>query len=626
MPRRSSPRRSPPTSKSCFNVPTLAPHWRAVAAALAAPLSFAIAAAFDSAYAADSAKVLRVAIPVAETGFDPQAAGDAYSNYVNRTIFDPLYKYDYLARPFKLVPNTATALPEISADRLTWTMRVRPGIYFADDPVFKGRRRELTAADYVYAIKRALDPAMRSNSLGLYEGRFIGADAIVAKARQTGKFDYDTPVEGLQAIDRYTLRFKLNFPDAELLSNLTVSGSAAVAREVVEAYGDGNGWTMANPVGTGPYRLKEWRRGQRIVLEANPGFREEIYPASNDPADRALAQKLAGKRIPMIGQIEISVIEEANPRLLSFEQDRQDYLLVPPELASNVLDPGNKLKQRFVQRGIRLERDAQPVVTGLAFNMEDPVVGGYDNGRIALRRAIAMAYDAEEDARVIRHGQARRATQFIPPNVSGHNPKLEKYIRRDLAGARALLDKFGYVDRDGDGLREAPDGRPLTLRFASPPDTFARQQDELLQRNLAALGLRVEFVKQKWPDQLKAARLGQLQMWQASNISVTSEGFTFLSLLYGENAGFSNLTRFKLPEYDRLYVQARSLAEGPERDRLMQRMTELIGIYVPWAATIYRYENALLQPWLLGYKYNPIQQHPWQYLDIDMPRRASALK
>jgi ABC-type transport system substrate-binding protein len=604
----------------------LACRWRDIAVALAMPLSLAIAAAFVPASAADSAKVLRVAIPVAETGFDPQAAGDAYSNYVNRTIFDPLYKYDYLARPFRLVPNTAAALPEISADRLTWTMRVRPGIYFADDPVFKGRRRELTAADYVYALKRTLDPAMRSNSSGLYEGRFVGADAIVAKAKQTGKFDYDAPVEGLQAIDRYTLRFKLNFPDAELLSNLTASGSAAVAREVVEAYGDGNGWTMANPVGTGPYRLKEWRRGQRIVLEANSGFRETFYPASSDPADRELAQKLAGKRIPMIGQIEISVIEEANPRLLSFEQDRQDYLLVPPELASNVLDPGNKLKQRFVQRGIRLERDAQPVITGLAFNMEDPIVGGYDNGKIALRRAIAMTYDAEEDARVIRHDQARRATQFIPPNVSGHNPKIEKYIRRDVAGARALLDKFGYIDRDGDGLREAPDGRPLTLRFSSPPEGLARQQDELLQRNLAELGLRVEFSKQKWPDQLKAARLGQLQMWQAGNISVTSEGFTFLSLLYGENAGFSNLTRFRLPEYDRLYVQARSLAEGPERDKLMQRMTELIGIYVPWAVTIYRYENALVQPWLLGYKYNPIQQHPWQYLDIDLARRASAVK
>jgi ABC-type transport system substrate-binding protein len=266
------------------------------------------------------------------------------------------------------------------------------------------------------------------------------------------------------------------------------------------------------------------------------------------------------------------------------------------------------------------------VITGLAFNMEDPVVGGYENDKIALRRAIAMAYDAEEDARVIRHGQARRATQFIPPNVSGHNPEIEKYIRRDVAGARTLLDKFGYVDRDGDGLREAPDGRRLTLRFSSPPDTFARQQDELLQRNLAELGLRVEFSKQKWPDQLKAARLGQLQMWQAANISVTSEGFTFLSLLYGENAGFSNLMRFKLPEYDRLYVQARALPEGSQRDKLMQRMTELIGIYVPWAVTVYRYENALVQPWLLGYKYNPIQQHPWQYLDIDLARRASAPK
>ena len=131
----------------------------------------------------------------------------------------------------------------------------------------------------------------------------------------------------------------------------------------------------------------------------------------------------------MIGRIEVSVIEEGNPRLLSFEQDLQDYLLVPPDLASNVLDPGNTLRPRLADRGIRLERDAQPVITGLAFNMEDPVVGGYDKTKIALRRAIAMSYDAEEDARVIRHGQARRATQFLPPNVSGHDSRVEKPMR-----------------------------------------------------------------------------------------------------------------------------------------------------------------------------------------------------
>ena len=218
--------------------------------------TFALCAAlapFGASAQPESTKVLRVAFAIAETGFDPQAASDVYSNYVNRAIFDPLYKYEYLTRPYKIVANTAAALPDISPDGKTWTIRVRPGIYFAGDPAFKGKRRELTAQDYVFALKRLLDPQMRSNFLQIVDGRFAGADAVVAKARENGKFDYDAPIEGLQAIDRYTLRFKLNFPDYELLANLTTTPTAAVAREVIEAYGDASGWAMANPVGTGPY-------------------------------------------------------------------------------------------------------------------------------------------------------------------------------------------------------------------------------------------------------------------------------------------------------------------------------------------------------------------------------------
>src|SRR5947199_520211 len=150
--------------------------------------------------AADMGKVLRVSFPIAETGFDPQAAGDAYSNYVNRHIFDALYTYDYLARPYKLVPNIAVALPDISANGKTWTIRVKPGIYFADDPVFKGKRRELTAADYVYSWKRILDPRMRSNALQIFEGHIAGAEGVLEKAKQTGKLDYDAPMEGLVAL------------------------------------------------------------------------------------------------------------------------------------------------------------------------------------------------------------------------------------------------------------------------------------------------------------------------------------------------------------------------------------------------------------------------------------------
>ena len=567
--------------------------------------------------AAQSQKMLRVAFPIAETGFDPQAAGDAYSNYVNRAIFDPLYRYDYLARPYKLVPNTATGMPEISADGKVWTIHVRKGIYFADDAVFKGSRRELVAADYVYAIKRILDPRMRSNSLQAVDGRFVGADSLVAKAKETGRFDYDAELPGLRVIDRYTLRFELVFPDYELLSNLTTSAFAAVAREVIEAYGDSNGWTMANPVGTGPYRLKDWRRGQRIILEANPTFRDERYPAPTDSADQKLAKNLTGRKLPLVSRVEINIIEEAQPRLLAFQQKQLDWLAVPSNLVSKVLDADNRPNAELAQAGVRLERSIQPALSYTYFNMEDPVVGGYSPAQIALRRAIVMAYDVSEDIRVLRQGQGSPATQVVPPGMSGHDPKFDGRIRFDLAQAKALLDKFGYKDRDGDGYREQPDGKPILLKLASGTSAQDRELEEFWKRSLNALGLRVEFIKQKWPDLLKAARLGQLQMWGLGNISTTPDGFGFYGLLYGGNAGFSNLSRFALPEYDRLYERARSLPDGPERLAAGRRMSELVFAYAPWVLTAFRYENVLVQPWVRGYKYNPTFQFPFAYVDVE---------
>jgi len=576
------------------------------------------------ALAQSDAKVLRVAFPVAETGFDPQAAGDAYSNYVNRVIFDPLYKYDYLARPYRIVPNTAVAMPEISADRKTYVIRIKPGIYFTDDPVFGGKRRELTAADYVYGIKRILDPKVRSNGLTLVEGRFVGAEPIVERAKETGKFDYDAVMEGLQAPDRYTLVMKLNFADTELMANLTSANLVGVAREVIEKYGDASGWTMANPVGTGPYKLKEWRRGQRIVLEANSGYREERYPTPADAQDRAIAGKLVGRKLPMIPLIDISVIEESNPRLLTFRQKSLDYVTVPGDLVSTVMTPGNTLKPDLAAEGVRLQRDVLPAIAYMYFNMEDGVVGGYTPERIALRRAVSLAYNVDEEVRVLRQGQGMPATQIVPPNMSGHDASLDKRHVFDVAAARGLLDKFVYKDRDGDGLRELPDGKPLVLKISSPPSAQDRQYDELWQRSLAAIGIKVEFNTQKWPDLLKAARLGQLQMWQLGNINTNPEGFGFTGLLYGPNSGFANLARFNLPEFNRLYEEARSLPDGPARTAVMRKMTDLFYAYSPWVITAFRYENVLIQPWVQGFKYNPTHQHPWEYIDIDYAVRAKA--
>ena len=589
----------------------------------ASALAFALAA--GSAAGADSSKVLHVVFVAPETGFDPQAVSDLYSTYVNRQIFDPLYHYDYLARPYKVVPNTAAALPEIAPDGLTWTIKLRPGTFFADDPAFKGKKRELIAADYVYAFKRLIDPKLRSYNVQILDDRLVGAKEAIALAKKSGKFDYDGPFPGAQAIDRYTLRLKLNYPAYDLLADLTSSSTSAVAREVIEAYGDANGWAMEHPVGTGPYYLKSWRRGQQIVLEANPNFREVTFPESAQPEDRAVIAKMRGRKLPICGRVEISIIEESNPRLLAFEKGELDYITVPSDLVPKVLN-GDKLKPEYVQRGVTLGRGVQPALTFTYFNMDDPVVGGYTKERIALRRAISMAYNTSEEIRVIRLGQALPATQPIPPNVVGHDPAFKGNASYDIAGAKALLDKFGYVDRDGDGWRDLPDGKPLKLTLASDPSAIYRQFDELWQRSMKAVGIRIDFIKQKFPDTLKMALAGQLQMWSLGNTLSNDAGSGMLDLLYGPHKAMSNLSRFDLPEFNALYDRAQRMPNGPERVELFRRMSALMTAYAPWVLHAYRIENIVVHPWVLGYKYHTFDPHPWMYFDLDVEKRKAATR
>src|SRR5881296_3473288 len=237
-------------------------------------------------------KVLRYAFRVAETGFDPVQINDLYSSIILAHIFDAPLALDYLARPFKVKPNTAASMPEVSADGKVWTLRIRPGIYFGDDPAFRGKKRELTAQDYVYSLKRHWDPKNKSPNLYLLDKRVLGMDALRKTALAGGKFDYDREVEGLRAIDRYTFRITLDTPNPNLIYSLTNCNLVcAVAREVIEGYPDK---MMEHPVGTSAYRLKEWRRSSRIVLERNPGFREEYYK-EEAPADDAEAQAFAAK-------------------------------------------------------------------------------------------------------------------------------------------------------------------------------------------------------------------------------------------------------------------------------------------------------------------------------------------
>jgi len=598
---------------------------RLALAALAAAVVVTVPAAAQQ--WADPGKVLRVTFPIAETGFDPQATSDLYSGHVQRAIFEPLYVYDYLARPYRLVPNTASGLPEISPDGRTWTIRIKPGIHFADDPAFKGRKRELTAHDYVFAWKRLLDPRMRSPYLWYLDGKLIGAERVLASAKEAGKLDYDAEIEGLRALDRHTLQVKLVEPDYILMGYMAHAAMSAVAREVVEAYGDASGWVMANPVGTGPFRLAEWRRGQKIVLEANPGFREEHFPTAGEPADAPTIARMKGKRLPQVGRVEVSIIEESNPQLLAFNSGELDYANVPPDLIPNALDGGNKLKPYYAEQGVSHWRITQPALTYTYFNMEDSVVGGYAPEKVALRRAIVMGFNVRELIDVWFQGQAMEANQPIPPVVSGHVVgDVGGAVPRDPKLAMQLLDRFGYRDRDGDGFRELPDGKPLALVMGSATSGRDRARDELWKKSMTRIGIRIDFLVQKWPDLLKMGRAGKLQMWPVGWITQYNEGDAFMQLLYSRNIGQSNYSRFALPEYDELYRQTKRRPAGPERTALYRKMSELVNAYNPWDLGVWRVENTLVRPWVGGYKKHAFHEHAWKFYDLDVERRRAAAK
>ena len=568
---------------------------------------------------ADPAKVLRIAFPTDVSGLDPAGTQETYASLVEQKIFDALYVWDYLARPYRFVPSIATGMPEISADGRVWTIRIRPGIYFADDPAFAGKKRELTAADFVYAWKRIVDPRVRSPNSDLLEHKIAGLDAAVAKAKSSNRFDYDAEIQGLRAADRYTLKLELIEPDYTFFELLDSAALRAVAREVVEKYADSSGRAMQHPVGTGPYRVREWQAGHRIILEANPGYRDERFPpapANADAAIKAVADSMKGKRLPQIGRIEITIIEETNPRLLMFNAGQLDLLDVPGDVAPKMIDSRGNLLPEFATRGIRLERATELAVTFSYFNMEDPVVGGYSSEKIALRRAICSAYNVPDEIRVIRNGQALPATQPIPPDVEGHVPGYKGLSPYDPATARALLDKFGYRDRDGDGFRELPDGRPLIIHQSTLVGAVYRQYDDLWLRNMREIGIRMDFRVQTLPEAAKAAHAGQIQFagfgWSGDIAD------DFMRLFYGPYAGAGNLSRFRNAEYDALYDKSRRTADTAERHKVYEAMTKVVSAQAPWCTNAYRISNTVVAPQIRGYRKNVHYfLTPWEYLDID---------
>jgi len=567
---------------------------------------------------ADAQKVLKIAFPTPETGFDPVRVNDLYSNTITAAIFQPLVTYDWMAMPTRIVPNAAEALPDISPDGTTYTFKVKKGLFFTPHEAFKGQRRELIAQDFVYTLLRHADPKNRSPQVSDLDDKIFGFADARKKAMAGGKFDYDQRHPGIYVIDRYSLAIKLNQPDRNFLSLLTNPYAGGMAREVVEKFGFEE--LMANPVGTGPYMLEKWVRGSKIILKANPefpGFVWNFQPPANNPVELRIANQMQGRKMPQIGRVEVSIIEEPQSMWLAFSGKEIDVVAVPPSFIEKALTPKNDLQQSWVAQGVNMYRSVEPDIRYQFFNMKDPVIGGYTPEKIALRRAIIMGFDVDEEIRVIRKGQAVKAQQMVSPVIAGHDPNYKSLVKFSPLSANALLDEFGYK-KDAKGYRTLPDGKPLVFTIYSSTSSVDRERDELWKKSMDRIGIRLKVKKDKFPEMLKQGKQCAIPSW-ALGWTRSSEAEFVMKLLYSKTIGQNNYACFENAEYDANFEKLKRLPDGPERTKVLHNLYRLMEVNGVLGLSSTGIATRLSHQHIEGYRKHPLILGDWIYYDIQKP-------
>jgi oligopeptide transport system substrate-binding protein len=533
---------------------------------------------FVSAVGADTpAHLLRVGMPLMPETLDPARVDNAQAAMIMAGIYDTLYVFDPLARPTQIVPLAATELPEISSDYRTISVHVRSGLFFTPHPSFGGKPRELVAGDFAYAFKRIVDPKIRSPSLYLIAGKIEGLDELARRAQQAGtRFDYDAPVPGLIVVDRRTLRIRLNSPDPTFKFVLASVLVAGVAREVVEAEGDTYG---QRPVGTGAFLVTLFTPGERLVLTRNPGFRDMHWEDLLTLASRKAqgTHPMRGKRLPGLDRIEFSSTPEASAELLALRRGELDLIyLKSPELATQ----NGQLKPELPRDGVSLVRDPSPDVVMRFFSMRDPVVGGDALEKVALRRAIAMAFDGEEYSRVFDAGFSTVQQQVVPEGIDGHISGYRNPNPFSPDAANALLDRFGYK-KGSDGYRLNPDGSPLTITSLSGTSSDARRGAEFTKRMLDRIGIRVSFEAVTIAERLKRMDHCQYGMAGMDFGLDIPDGTNAMTNFWGKSIGSLNMSCFADPIFDAAYEKALVMPSGPERTELFRTMQMRLDAMVP---------------------------------------------
>ncbi|MGD0551353.1 MAG: ABC transporter substrate-binding protein [Sedimentisphaerales bacterium] len=553
---------------------------------------------------------------------DPAEVGDVLSDAVTSEIFETLYGHHYLKRPYQIVPVLAEDMPDISEDMLTYTIKIKKGVYFADDRCFKnGKGRELKASDFIFAWKRIANIKMLSRSWWIFDGKVVGLDEFreyTKTCRTPSDVDYSHPVEGLMAPDDCTLVIKLKRPWPQILLLLAFTPTSPVAREAVDCYGKD---VDSHPVGTGAFMLKTWDRGSYIEMVKNPTYRGEPYPSEGEPGDREAGLLAdAGKPMPFVDRIVWRIVPEDQPRWLLFEQGDIDITSIPKDNFGQAIAPGRELTPEMKERNIKLSTILEADTFYIACNMEHPVLGKNK----PLRLAISCAFDREKWIELFYNGRGDVAYGFIPPCMSGYDPNI-----RQISKTEYNPEKARQLIAEAEKLNGGPlPGFKLTMQGT---DTTYRQMGQFLKRSLEEIGLKIDAEYLDFPTYLEKLRTKDLQIYQSGWIADYPDAESFLQIFYSKRAPWPNETCYSNPQYDAIYEQASLMPDSPERTELYRKAERIVVEDAPAAFLYHRIFYVMYHDWVSNLKLNAYRPDCFgygfsKYYRIDVAKRAEYQK
>lgn len=551
--------------------------------------------------------------------FDPAVVQDQYSAMCQFQIYETLVEYKYLARPYDVQACLASALPEIADSGKVFLIHMRKGVEFADDACFPGGKgREVKAADFIYSIKRLCDVRTKTTGWWLFDGKVVGLDAFRKASEALPPLPeqwhpalYDQEVAGLRALDDTTLRIELTKPYPYFKYILAMPYAAVIPHEAVEHYGED---FLNHPVGTGPYLLKEWRRGLRLAFERNPKYHHGFYPSegtAEDSAEGLLAD--AGKPLPFIDRIEYNVFEEYQPMWLNFLRGNLDRSPIPKDNFGEAVTPDKAVRGELAGKGITLFQQKELDLTYTCFNFEDPILGKHKG----LRQAMSLAEDGDRAIDLFYNGQAIRAQSPIPPGLFGYDSAFRNpFSRYDTTAARALLAKEGFPG--GKGLPE--------FEYLTIANSTNRQMGEHFAQCMARIGVKIKVATCTWPEFLDRLKQKKIQIIGAAWGADYPDPENFLQLLYGPNESpGENNANYKNAEYDSLYRRMAVMQDGPERLAKIKRMKDILAEDCPWIFDTHRLRALLIYKWMRNHRSHAVLDAPIKYYRIDAPLRRSLL-